>query len=307
MSLKQQREMIKEVRALTKKYKSRKDILDIQLGYKRVSGEVTTDLSIRFQVAEKKDEKSLKRTERIPKKIGRFWTDIIEHKDSRELARESDPNFFVSPLLGGIEVQSGLFNQRTDWGTMGCVLNIRNHLYGITNHHVVFGDDPLVEERPHLNRLKIFQPNRANLGEEIGLVTGPFNRNLDYCLFLVEKPVDNFQSINKLNGRITGAIEPRLDMHVFKYGATTKLTHGVVESVSAHAALLTISYLPHMNNDSQHISGKGDSGSAWVTEGEVFGELRLVGLHFQRNPSLNAASATPFTSIYKSIQQKLNQ
>lgn len=308
MGFKQEYALFKQAQELARKFHRKGEILDIQFGLKKTDASLTNDLSIRFHVKKKKAKHQLKKAELLPKKIGKFKTDVIDYKIKPQ-TRIVEPFEETRPVFGGIEVQSCLFNQRIEWGTLGYCFTLQNIPFAITNFHVIFGGLDETQASTHINRLKLFQPNKPNFGSEIGLVTGPFNQSLDYCLIrLADKP-DQAQSINKVNGIVNGFSQPVMGQRMAKVGAATKLTMGVLEARSLlDASKIVISYSHDPLNDSPKISDNGDSGSVWfVHDPHQPSVLKLVALHYGGDRPKNIAFATLFSSIFPSVRNKLNQ
>jgi hypothetical protein len=210
-------------------------------------------------------------------------------------------------VLGGIEIQSDLFNQRTDWGTIGCSLSFNDILFGITNYHVVFGRLDEEQAIQHVNRLLLFQPNKPNFGTEIGLVSEAFSQKLDYCIFRLKENPNISQAINRINGVVSGFANPLIGQKLAKVGAATNLTLGIVEARSlVDISKIIIRFAPDPRNESTKVSSAGDSGSVWFTESPGEPEkLKLVALHFGGDVVKNIAFANLFSSIIPSINQKI--
>ena len=303
ISLKEQRNQIREARSLIQKYLKREDISDIQFGFKSIKGKSTSLLSIRFLVDRKKPESKLSGSDRIPKKVGRFPTDVIDHKIKKQGARRVDPHDQVSPLIGGIEIQSSFFDQRSNWGTLGCVLDVNGVPHGFTNYHVVLSNLTEPQAEGYIGRLRVYQPNQPNGGMIIGRLTRLFDRELDYCAFVVEAPVDERQSLNNRSGIIRQSAYPVAGMRVGKTGAATGFTIGKIDALSLiNPSRLIIKYEPGPENESDVISSVGDSGSVWVAG--VGDQMKPVGLHYGGDTVQNVAYANSFTSIVKSIRSK---
>jgi hypothetical protein len=302
MSYRQELLLYKQAVKVAAGYIEHEDVNDIFFGRKYVEKQSTNELSIRFNVTEKKPKSKLKSNRVLPKRIGNFKTDITEFKLKKD-ARNENQFTRVRPLLGGLQIQSSLFgNDPSNWGTMGCVLKINGVAYGITNYHVSFGETDLPQ-----GGLKMFQPKSRNFGTPVGNITSIANNQLDYSLFTISVSADGMQSINGFNGEIEGFTNPFGEMRMFKFGASTGKTFGFFDGHSLiDQNRIAIRYDAKGPNDSARISSPGDSGSVWVTSQNASpGNLRMVALHYGGDEIHNVAFASLFSSISPSIRNKI--
>lgn len=289
---------------LAKKFIHHEDVNDIFFGSKYIKGKPIGDISIRFNVNKKKSESNLKSKNILPKKLGKFYTDVTDYKPKKN-TREENPSLVIRPLIGGVQIQSSLFNGPSSWGTLGCNLNINGSWYGITNFHVTFGEIP--DDTPPADGLQMLQPKFRNFGEPIGRMTSVFNKFLDYSLIRLNVKVDGLQSINGFMGGLEGFTNPTEGMRMFKFGAATGKTFGVFDArsiIDRHRII--IRFDTNGPNDSNRISSPGDSGSMWVTpQNSAPGNLRMVALHYAGDEDRNIAFASLFSSISPSIRSQL--
>lgn len=304
MSFRQESRKFKAAVAAAKEYIHHEDVNDIFFGNKYIDGKPQKELSIRFNVTKKRQKSKLKSNKLLPKKIGGFVTDVTEFK-AKKNAREVNPLTSVRPLLGGIQIQSSLFNGPANWGTMGCALPLNGNMYGLTNFHVSYGELP--DDQPPPDNVILLQPKYRNFGEEVGRTVSVFNQRLDYSLFSLNVTSDTNQSINGFAGEIEGFVRLTQNMHLYKYGASTGKTFGIFDArsiINQHRVI--IRYDSEGPNDSTRISAPGDSGSLWVTnQYSSPGKLKIGALHYGGDEDKNLAFATLFSSIYQSIRNKI--
>ncbi|MDG4654691.1 S1 family peptidase [Chryseobacterium arthrosphaerae] len=300
MSFKKENQLYKEAVKIAKKFIRHEDVNDIFWGTKYVDGQPTDEISIRFNVNKKESKKKITSSRALPKKIGDIITDVTDFRKTSEV-RQVSPTMQVIPIIGGLQIQSSLLNYDiSKWGTIGGIIIKNEKRYGITNYHVSFG-----EELPNVsNTTLIHQPSISNFGQAVGTITTIFNPNLDYSLFELDSklPHDQYQSINGISGIIDGYINPWGGLQVFKYGATTGKTYGIVDGRSIiHKHLITIRNDPQFNRGNR-ISEPGDSGSLWVTCKSSSPQiLKAVALHCAGDENHNIAFATLYSSIFASI------
>lgn len=305
-SYQHQHRLYQQAREQIKKLPKGQAFTDIQFGYKRRDQQLTPRLAIRFQVKKKKAPSQLRRSEAIPKKWAGFDTDVIEFRIKPQI-RTEDPGEEVRPLLGGLQVQSCLFQQRINWGTLGYCFLLQNQPAAITNYHVVFGRLSESEAAGQVGQLQLFQPNKPNYASPIGSVTRLFHQALDYSVIRLQAAYDDAQSINRLPGRIEGYQQPLLGARYVKVGAASGRTAGILEARSLQdPSRIVLSYAADPQNDSAKISLEGDSGSVWLAPAGPQ-QWKLLALHYGGDPARNIAYATLFSSIAPSIRQQLNR
>jgi hypothetical protein len=304
MAFKKEIKRFQEAFALAKKYIHHEDVNDIYIGNKYVDGKPQKEISIRFNVDSKKAKSKLKAKQILPKRLGKFKTDVTDFKPRKNF-REVDPVTNIRPLLGGIQIQSSLFTGPLGWGTLGCAFSINGVLYGITNFHVCYGELP--DGQPPTHPVSIVQPKHRNFGERIGNSSSVFNQYLDYALIVLDTDSDPLQSINGFAGEIEGFVRTTEDMRLFKFGASTGKTFGIFDARSIiNQYRIIIRYDPSGPNDSGRISSPGDSGSLWVTnQYSPQGKLRMAALHYGGDEDKNVAFASLFSSISQSIRTKI--
>ena len=216
--------------------------------------------------------------------------------------REEDPNTVVRPLLGGIQIQSGIYvNSPYHWGTLGCVYQVGNRLLGFTNYHVLFGGvSPETVAAHYVGKLAVYQ-NLNEPGNRIGTAAEYFSRELDYATFYLQVPLDGLQSLNSIGGLLTTYGYPRIGMQVMKSGAATGVTHGIIDGRSCiNTSELSIHLDPAYPVPDGIIANTGDSGSCWIQYDQP-GAPKLIALHYAGGENLQWAKAKAFTSIFASV------
>lgn len=263
MERKDQDELLK--RLLSEKRKeilSIPGVIDFGIGYKMKRGRLTKQLGITIVVSRKL--KKVPKKNRIPKKILGYDVDVIERK-GEHLASHTDPNTQAPELVGGLSICN---HQLGKYGTMGAVVfnNTDNAPRGLSNFHVLYGDigqtgDPVV------------QPHDLATARVGSLADG--DANLDCAVFeITDRPINNLQSQNDIDGLIVGIEEPFVDMRVMKAGAVTNVTHGIITHRFSSQITIRIDKDKHGPNAS--LAKQGDSGSVYVTV--VNGQLFAVAL-----------------------------
>jgi hypothetical protein len=234
MNLREEQKLYKEAQKLARQFAGQAGVTDIEFGLKHKKGKLTDEISLRFRVSEKKKEKNLKKSEILPKKVGKFATDVLQNQTTLHQARNENPRSIVQPLIGGVQIQSGLYGTSPNyWGTMGCYYRIQNYLLGFTNYHVLYGStDVSTVISDYVGRLPISQNlNRGN--NRIGIAAKLFNLNLDYATFLIQVPIDELQSINMIEGLLLNTYKyPQINMPLLKSGAKTGITYGKIDGRS---------------------------------------------------------------------------
>lgn len=307
MKLREEQKLYKEAQKLARQFVGQAGVTDIEFGLKHKKGKLTDEISLRFRVTEKKKEKKLKQSEILPKKVGKFATDVLLNQTKIHQARNENPRSLVQPLIGGVQIQSGLYGTSPNyWGTMGCYYRIQNYVFGFTNYHVLYGstDVPTVI-RDYIGRLPISQ-NLNRVNNRIGIAANLFNPNLDYATFIIQAPLDQIQSINMIEGLLDSYAFPQINMPLLKAGAKTGITFGIIDGRSClDCSELSIHIDTRYPNNTGVISDYGDSGSVWVLN-DSSSVPKPVALHYGGGETPQWAKAKSFSSIFASIRNKIN-
>lgn len=301
MTFKEEQRLLKEAGEAAHRFAGDTSILDIEIGTKYVRGKPTGRLALRFRVREKKKEKDLKRTEVLPKKVGRFVTDVLNYRVEPQFNRVK-ASTKVRPLMGGIKIQSGIYENAAHWGTMGCRMLVGHAPFVFTNYHVMYGSvPPEIVAHHYVNNLHVYQ-NVNRHDNYIGKAAHLFNKELDFATFVTDVAFDRHQSINGVEGLVATWAHPRLQMPVMKSGAATGLTYGIIDGKSViDTAELTIYLDPRYTNKRGIISDYGDSGAMWVVN-DGSDSIKPVALHYARGEGPQWARAKSMASIFASIR-----
>jgi len=312
MKFRDEQKLFKEAQAIAKQFIGKNGIMDIELGLKHKKGKLTNEVALRFKVKEKKLEMNVKKTELIPKVLGKFKTDVLSNVIVQHQPRIVDSQDIVRPLIGGIQIQSDLYiNTNSGCGTMGCFYSIQDYILGITNFHVLYGSTYLSSTyitNSYVGKLKVFQNlNLNNNDYKIGIASKFFDSNLDYATFEIDQQVqlDISQNINNTNGLLDSYIFPQINMPVFKSGAKTGKTFGIIDGRSCfNRSELSIHIDTNYHNSNDVISDYGDSGSLWMLN-DSSTKLKPVALHYGGGETPQWAKAKSFVSIIVSIKNKI--
>jgi hypothetical protein len=240
-------------------------------------------LGIRFHVGRKVQVADLNPDHVLPRAIDAFRCDVLEARYSLH----ASPRGPCDPLQPGVSV--GNLEQATT-GTMGlCVRDQHAGALGfVSNWHVLCGSPAAKAGQ------SISQPGPLHLGTGAPRVVGvlerwaPLDLGCDAALALLAAGVAANQVLFENQLTVTGLEPPRTGMKVVKYGATSLLTHGMVDGVSGAYEMDYSGYgdtkrwidglriVADPDTPESEISLAGDSGAVWVSP--VTG--KAVALHF---------------------------
>ncbi len=264
-----QAKLLRAARKAAKVLEKCRGVTGIGIGYAVRKGSRRDEIALVVKVKEKLPLSRLPRTERVPRKIGDLYTDVIEAA-ATPLASPSDR---FDPLVGGIQIQTGL-----GLGTLGCLV-FDDQLafpFGLTARHVVL--TPFQQPNQQL----IGQPTLVTSGmnERIG-VLGRSDLASDSALIVLD-------GNRKLRTGLFGGLPdlsrgarnwPWLGMPVSKAGAKTGTTFGTVVFIQSDGKRFDI--VPDRTRLAwpKRFGEPGDSGSVVVESatGRVLGLLVLSG------------------------------
>lgn len=260
----------------------------ITVGYKRIGGESTNEPALVFLVEEKKGKDALHVSMAIPLEIERIPTDVVEIKALPQQL-EGTPYDRIEPLLGGISMK---VEGKKGLGTLGGIFADKQtkQPMGLTNRHVVdsFWFNPIGK--------RIYQPEEA-ANALIGVVRRD-NKRLDCAAIALDldvRKVDRTRSFFNDGGRIVDIARAIVDAQVFKIGARTGRTEGVVYSSGPSAVeIRRIDGRP-----SYELSDEGDSGSIWALSRPKGGHV-AVALHWGGESGL--AFCKPMIEVAKALE-----
>lgn len=149
----------------------------------------------------------------------------------------------------------------THQGTMGCCVLLSNRLYGITNYHVLYGEHSPEYVHKYLAETLDVYSLHGETRRFRGKATPLLNATLDYALFELTAETTDVDQTTLLS--LGKPIEPHIGMCLYKIGAATGLTHGIIDNVSRLDESLVIIHSDE-KNPSEKLCDYGDSGSLWV-------------------------------------------
>ncbi len=305
-------------------YLERNNITSVGIGYKKIDGKPTDEISIQFTVEEKAAPDVLEslNTPLIPNSFVidgvEVPTDVIE--------RDFKPDYMVvsevtpdrrKTRLDPVEPGASVGNTKISAGTIGCIVYDQKNgtPYILSNWHVLhspkgnIGDD-IVQPGP-------FDDNRVNLNRIGKLIRSHLGAAGDCAIATVEDRKFK-KEIMDLGVVVEQLGEPELGDKVIKSGRTTRVTHGTVTRIHTIAKLnyggtvgnqliggFEIGLDPKNLPDNGEVSMGGDSGSIWVFKaGNGKPSKIMAGLHFagegENDPNEHAVACYP-----KSVFEKL--
>lgn len=190
----------------------------------------------------------------------------------------------------------------THQGTMGCCVLLNNCLYGMTNYHVLYGEHSPEYVHKYLAETVEVYSLHGETRRFMGKATPFLNATLDYALFEpTTETTDVDQTVFPSLGK---PIEPHIGMRLYKIGAATGLTYGIIDEASRLNEALVILRTDE-KNPSEKLCDYGDSGSLWVYDDGTQNH-RPVALHAGtsiHHPSMGRAYS--FAAILADIRLHL--
>lgn len=258
-------------------------VTGVDIGFKESNGRKTKTIAIRVLVKEKKD---VPPDQQVPKTIGGFPTDVIE----REFKLHAIDEASYRPLIGGISCGPCRLIGGTDLttGTLGCLVVDRESpgdLMLLSNYHVLCGsdDDQAIGDT-------IVQPGRVDGGSCPDEVVATLTRwevggSVDCAVATLAEGITAVPQIEEI-GAIIGTGEVELGDAVKKRGRTSRLKHGIVDSIDLSTTTdfgaigsITLTGQIGISPLANDVFGEsGDSGSAVVNS-----RRQVVGLYYAGN------------------------
>jgi hypothetical protein len=248
------------------------EVVGIDYGFVYKKGRKTTRKGFRFHTRRKKPPSLIKVGQRIPKVLGGIACDVIEAR--YEPHGEQSPLRTISPIRPGISIGNV---QRRTTGTLGAI--VRDRLSGdrciLSNWHVLAGSLQPGNAEP------IGQPGPEHFGFETPPIVAELTRwtnlshGIDAAIAKIKSNVQIDLTIFDENVNFGAPKEPRLDMHLCKFGAISEFTHAVIDGVDGSFLLDYSRYgdqprwmdayrlVPDTNHREDEISLAGDSGALW--------------------------------------------
>lgn len=255
------------------------------IGYKVRSGEILEELAIVVFVERKSID--LEPGRMIPPVLDGVLTDVVE-KSFGLTPTATDPFDRFSELFGGISITPR--DTPPPWGTLGCIINTTGNAhvpagdYFLTNEHVLWYADP---NNPNSTTTQVIQPGKTDEPAPANYSCGDFvygqKTNQSDCAIASigygrtwrnEVPNHPWRPGRRdLKGVATAAVGDE----VYKYGATTNSTRGVVQYIHFNPVHLPIQNAIYIANpDGTMWVAKGDSGSVLIRYSDDY----VLGLNF---------------------------
>lgn len=263
----------------------------VAIGLKTVNGEETDQLAIQVFVETKLNR--LPEAQVIPDKLNDIATDVVEQEEIGLVLIATDPNARHEVLFGGISVTA--LEYAGGRGSIGCFI----HTPGHPDHDVAAGDYLLTCEhvlfKAHPPDTVIIQPYAQDLDIPENYYCGDYVYGLldpthDCAIAKIgygrgfQNEVPNYPWYPGRRG-IKGVAAAAPGQKVYKYGASTYFTEGVVHAVNFSPKLDRANY-----QNVTMIRSKDGQNGVWVAHGDS-GSVTLlqandmaIGLNFAANP-----------------------
>ena len=294
---------------------SRQNVVATGIGYKRVSGEITSDLAIICSVTEKKPKNRISAKDLVPSFIRDIPTDV---EPVGQIRAFRSPKGRFRPVMCGISAGHFLYGT----GTLGCLVKKNGISYFLSNNHVIANNneaaisDPILQPGPddggqsprdqfaelsefiplhfwerfegekrvsyfrnrisHIFKVLKFQQADKSVPERIPIVSVVENK-VDCALAMPLHPECISREILDI-GSIRSVQSGELGLEVKKSGRSTGLTTGIIQQVDVTALVNYSSNQSALFTDqliADPMSRDGDSGSAVLDY-----DNHLVGLLF---------------------------
>tara|TARA_R110002072_G_scaffold291054_2_gene459019 strand:- start:209 stop:970 length:762 start_codon:yes stop_codon:yes gene_type:complete len=220
----------------------------VAIGYKEVAGELIDQLTIIVFVEKKRLDVS--EAERVPSEIDGAPVDVIERSFGLELTA-TDPFARFAQVFGGISITPR--DVPPPWGTFGCVINTTGNAhvpagdYLLTNQYVLSYADP---NNPNSTTRCVLQPGRTDepAPANYSCADYTYGEKTLVSVCAVATIVYGRTWANEVpnhpwhSGRRTlrGVAAPAVGDEVYKYGATTQNTRGVIRYIHSNDPVLPI-------------------------------------------------------------------
>lgn len=267
------REVFGEVEAELRQYPG---VVEVGIGLKRRGGQLTDEIAFRVYVDEKVAESELSPEHVVPKQIRGFPTDVITRYERLKLTGFDDEDDWKNypTKLGGIRVGS---EDAAGTGTLGCFARRTSDskVVLLSNHHVLLSGSAEVGSevgQPKFTRSCCCTCN-------VIAVVAAGDETLDCAIATLNDGVPFVSKIRKIrraddtveqSGVISGTAAAVSTSEVWKVGARTGLTRGVVEQTSPDVVIDPLDDFPRM-------AYFGDSGSVAIDlSGNVIGLVKEI-------------------------------
>lgn len=268
-------------------------VTKVGIGIKETEGQLTGETVFRVYVIEKKPSDELAPSERIPKEIRGFKTDVIVVRP--EYPEDDDSKY--RPVKPGGQINR---QDSDEVGTLGFFAHLfsDDSVVLVSNHHVLYGSGGA-------DGKEIGQPMYSSsccctCGDIAANVHGINRAHIDVGIARLKSGVARNDRIKQI-GMITGIASAVAGEAVKKRGRTTELTNGNVTNLTLDAGGTKILDVEvKTNNGQDRFSRGGDSGSALLNASN-----QIIGLHKSGNNGDNVTAGN-FVSHSIGIQEVLD-
>jgi hypothetical protein len=252
----------------------------VAVGKKIIGGEETDTEAIVVFVSRKGEP--AQHEDRVPAEIEGIQTDVVE-REFGFIPTATDPMERFDPLIGGVSITS--FTDSATCGSVGCFIaadgtkpQVPAGTYLLTNTHVVLAasdpDDPRVIQPGEVN-----QPVPGNYACGT-FVHGDGTAGHDCAITSVagrgwsnEVPNHPLRFGNRL---LRGIAPPAVGVEIYKFGAGTRHTRGVVTHINFSSGEVENAIMVEGENRGLWCGG-GDSGSVVIR----YADDLVIGLNFR--------------------------
>ena len=257
----------------------------VAIGRKVVAGEITDQLAI--VVFFDKKQAGVAPSDLVPAVLDGVPTDVVE-KTFGFTPTATDPFERFDEVFSGISITPR--DTSPAWGTLGCIIRttgnafVPNGDYLLTNQHVLWYADP---NNPNSTTRQVIQPGRTDY-------PAPPNYSCGDYVYGRKTPTSDCAIASIGYGRtwrnevpnhpwrwgrrdLAGVAAAAVGDEVYKYGATTQSTRGVVQFIHFNSPHLPIQNAIYTANpDGEMWVATGDSGSVLIRYSDDF----VLGLNF---------------------------
>jgi hypothetical protein len=313
--------------AALKKYPN---VHSVGIGGRERKGRPTGDIVIKVFVSAKRNPGELAPSEVIPADFEGVPTDVVEAPEPGHDLLQLIPGFLFDdsndddakyrPLKGGIQIAGA---NDIGQGTLGFLAKVQgdNRIMAVTNYHVLFDSQHLPKPG-----LRVGNPDAGEsctkccigaFGQSVAAHRDP---QVDIAISSLDPKTEwlaEIQCIGAVKGfhPLTVPETALLDYNIRKYGRTTRLTGGTVQSLNVHGSAggehnpprnytnaISVKPNPMSSGSVVRFSAAGDSGAAYVNDAN-----EIVGLHFSGNkdkgqPDTGWGWGIPVADIVNSLQ-----
>lgn len=257
-------------------------VTGVDYGYITRNGKTLKSSAIRFHVATKQLEEEINPSQIFPRTLFGLPVDVVQASYSIQ----GSPQVESNPIQPGLSIGNAT---RGTTGTLGLI--VRDLHSGqpaiLSNWHVLYGS-----MRANPND-EIIQPGVLHVGNRPPRIVGcpirtlPLSHGIDAAIALINSEIDIDDDIFGMPLVIKGIGDIVQGDTIAKYGAMTRITHGIVDGVEGPFQVdysFTGDGMRSMDGirislDTSFgepvISREGDSGAVWFDS-----EGRAVALHF---------------------------